>query len=122
MVYDIGDLDSFKNLNSWLIEIEKNANKNVYKLLIGNKNDIEPDKRQVTYEQGKEFADMYGMKFIETSAKTNTNVSHSFELMSKDIIDLGAKKPDITTKKPKLEIKQGTSELANPKKSGGGCC
>ena len=34
VVYDITDRDSFENLNSWLIEIEKNANKNVYKLLI----------------------------------------------------------------------------------------
>ena len=32
LVYDITDRDSFDNLNSWLIEIEKNANKNVYKL------------------------------------------------------------------------------------------
>ena len=46
VVYDITDRDSFENLNSWLIEIEKNANKNVYKLLIGNKCDLE-DKRKV---------------------------------------------------------------------------
>ena len=37
VVYDITDRESFENLTSWLIEIEKNANKNVYKLLIGNK-------------------------------------------------------------------------------------
>ena len=36
VVYDITDRESFENLTSWLIEIEKNANKNVYKLLIGN--------------------------------------------------------------------------------------
>ena len=41
VVYDITDRESFENLNSWLIEIEKNANKNVYKLLIGNKCDLE---------------------------------------------------------------------------------
>ena len=52
VVYDITDRDSFENLNSWLIEIEKNANKNVYKLLIGNKCDLE-DKRKVTYQEGK---------------------------------------------------------------------
>ena len=31
LVYDITDLESFQNLNSWLIEIEKNASKSVYK-------------------------------------------------------------------------------------------
>ena len=37
VVYDITDRESFNNLNSWLIEIEKRANKKVYKILIGNK-------------------------------------------------------------------------------------
>ena len=41
MVYDITDRESFENLNSWLIEIEKIANKNVFKILIGNKCDLE---------------------------------------------------------------------------------
>mgnify|MGYP002622869341 CR=1 FL=1 len=72
VVYDITDRDSFENLNSWLIEIEKNANKNVYKLLIGNKCDLE-DKRKVTYQEGKDFATSNGMQFIETSAK---NIFH----------------------------------------------
>ena len=45
VVYDITERESFDNLTSWLIEIEKNANKNVYKLLIGNKCDLE-DKRK----------------------------------------------------------------------------
>jgi small GTP-binding protein len=85
VVYDITDQESFNNLNSWLIEIEKNANKNVYKILIGNKCDLE-EKRQVSYEQGKEFADTYGMKFIETSAKTNQNVHEAFVTMTKEII------------------------------------
>jgi len=85
VVYDITDQESFNNLNSWLIEIEKNANKNVYKILICNKCDLE-EKRQVSYEQGKEFADTYGMKFIETSAKTNQNVHEAFVTMTKEII------------------------------------
>ena len=85
MVYDITDLESFQNLNSWLIEIEKNASKNVYKILIGNKNDMEKD-RKVTFEQGKEFASQYGMKFFETSAKESTNVQEAFVAMTKEII------------------------------------
>jgi small GTP-binding protein len=85
VVYDITDPDSFNNLNSWLIEIEKNANKNVYKILIGNKCDLE-DKRKISYEQGKEFADTYGMKFLEASAKTNLNVHEAFVTMTKEII------------------------------------
>ena len=51
-----------------MIEIEKNAGENFVKILIGNKSDLK-DKRVITYNQGKEFADKCGLKFIETSDK-----------------------------------------------------
>ena len=90
MVYDITDLDSFGNLNLWLKEIEKNASKNVYKILVGNKNDLE-DKRKVTFQQGKDFADINGMKFFETSAKESVNVQEAFLTMTKEIINSNKK-------------------------------
>ena len=86
LVYDITDLESFQNLNSWLIEIEKNASKKVCKILVGNKCDKESE-RKVTFDQGKEFADQYGMKFIETSAKDSTNVAKAFITLTKEVIN-----------------------------------
>ena len=86
MVYDITDLESFRYLDSWLKEIEKNASKNVYKILVGNKNDMEKE-RKVSFEKGMEFADLHGMKFFETSAKENRNVEEAFKEMTKDIIN-----------------------------------
>ena len=86
LVYDITDLESFQNLNSWLIEIElKNASKNFYKILIGNKYDMESE-RKVTIEQEKDFATQYGFKFFDTSAKESTNVSDAFIAMTLEII------------------------------------
>jgi GTPase SAR1 family protein len=105
VVYDITDLESFNNINSWLIEIEKNANKNVYKILIGNKCDLE-EKRQVSYEQGKEFADTYGMKFIETSAKTNHNVQEAYVTMTKEIISQAQEKEKAVSKNEEKKEKK----------------
>ena len=85
LVYDITDLESFQSLNSWLIEIEKNAPKDIYKILIGNKCDLEIE-RKVTVEQGTDFAAKYGMQFFETSSKQSINVSDSFITMIRDII------------------------------------
>ena len=120
VVYDITDRESFDNLNSWLIEIEKNANKNVYKLLIGNKSDLE-DKRKVTYQEGKDFATSNGMQFMETSAKTASKVQEAFELLTQEIIKSSINKDRGMERKEKaVHLSSGVSDLSTKQK--GGCC
>ena len=48
LVYDITDLESFQNLYSWLIEIEKNSSKSVYKIFVGNKCDMDNERKVIT--------------------------------------------------------------------------
>lgn len=84
LVYDITDKQSFKDVENWLSEVEKYANETVVKLLVGNKCDLE-SQRQVTFEQGKEFADSLGVKFIETSAKNSINVEKAFFTLAEEI-------------------------------------
>ena len=117
LVYDITDLESFQNLNSWLIEIEKNASKNVYKILVVNKCDMESD-RKVTTEQGKDFADQYGMKFFETSAKNATNVNEAFITMTKEVMKNSGKKNPTPQPKPNIDIKAPEGQSIKSK----GCC
>ena len=120
VVYDITDRDSFENLNSWLIEIEKNANKNVYKLLIGNKSDLE-DKRKVTYQEGKDFATSNGMQFIETSAKTDSKVKDAFELLTQEIIKSNVTKDKGNEKKERtVHLADKGAEISTKQKKG--CC
>ena len=118
VVYDITDRDSFENLNSWLIEIEKNANKNVYKLLIGNKSDLE-DKRKVTYQEGKDFATSNGMQFIETSAKTDSKVKDAFELLTQEIIKSNVTKDKGNEKKERtVHLADKGAEISTKQKKG----
>ena len=60
------------------------ASENVNKLLVGNKSDL-TSKRAVSYDQAKEFADSLGIAFIETSAKSSTNVEKAFMTMASQI-------------------------------------
>jgi GTPase SAR1 family protein len=118
LVYDITDLESFQNLNSWLIEIEKNASKNVYKILVGNKCDME-NERKVTVEQGKDFATQYGMKFFETSAKDSTNVAEAFITMTKEVIKSSNKKGGNPKPNNPSILKPDNGQTINTKS---GCC
>ena len=53
-------------------EVETHSPLDCKKILLGNKNDL-LSKRQVSQEQGKKFAEQYGMFFMEVSAKSNEN-------------------------------------------------
>ena len=119
LIYDVTDKDSFKNLSNWLIEIEKNASKNVLKVLIGNKTDLD-DKRVITTNQGKEFADTYGLKFIETSAKKNLNVNEAFETLGRELMQASEDKKIVKQKQNKKISVAKVQDLSVEKK--GGCC
>ena len=120
LLYDVTDKDSFKNLSNWLIEIEKNASKNVLKVLIGNKCDLE-DKRLVSYNQGKEFADTYGLKFIETSAKKNLNVNEAFETLGRELMNASSDKKIVKQNNNK-KISVAKAQDLNKNKKKEGCC
>ena len=77
VVYDITDKDSFAKVTEWMSEVDKHASENISRILVGNKVDLE-DKREVSYQEAKELADNFNVKFIETSAKEAKNVEDAF--------------------------------------------
>ena len=116
---DITNKETFDGLTSWLIEIEKNSSKDVYKLLIGNKNDLE-DQRVITKEQGDEFASINGMDFFETSAKTAYQVQEAFEQLTRDIIKIVSKDKQHEELNKSIKLKPGKSNNILTKKKK--CC
>ncbi|XP_010535535.1 PREDICTED: ras-related protein RABE1c [Tarenaya hassleriana] len=85
LVYDVTDESSFNNIRNWIRNIEQHASDNVNKILVGNKADMDESKRAVPTSKGQALADEYGIKFFETSAKTNLNVEEVFFSIAKDI-------------------------------------
>jgi len=86
LVYDVTNRETFKHLDSWFEECTQSGDENVTLVLVGNKCDLE-SKREVSYEEGKKFADDHNILFIEASAKTAFNVEEAFIKTSKIIYD-----------------------------------
>jgi GTPase SAR1 family protein len=78
-VYDITDLDSFNQCETFYKqEIKNNCKENIKVILVGNKTDLE-NKRKVSKEQGAKLAEENKYCFAETSCETCSNVASAFE-------------------------------------------
>ena len=74
ILYSITNRNSFQHVESWIKELNQNSNSNNIKIiLVGNKCDLE-DQRKISYEEGNRLKMKHNLDyFIETSAKTGDN-------------------------------------------------
>ncbi len=87
LVYDITRPSTLQSIESkWIPDLKKYGNEKAPYLLIGNKNDLD-EMRAVSTEEGQEFSDkVKALEFIETSAKSGTNVEMAFKNLLLHII------------------------------------
>jgi small GTP-binding protein len=116
VLYDITNSPSFSNIRRWLTELEKFAEQDVVKMLIGNKSDLE-EARSVTREEAQRLAEEEHLLFMETSAKTADNVNEAFMKLVTEI--LGAKSKATFTPAPTVTMPTGGIVVG---KKEGGCC
>ena len=84
VVYDIADKESFEKISFWMNSIKNYAPENVKLILIGNKCDL-VNQRQVSVEEGENYAKKFNIKFFESSAKDGTNVNELFFYLANEI-------------------------------------
>ena len=76
------------------------------------------NKRVISYEKGKAFAEKLGIGFLETSAKKSENVFQAFSAMTKEIItNYQANKRNSFNRNNKINVKfvDSTEDLKDPK-------
>ena len=73
IVYAINNRDSFEHAENWLNDLKNQSNPNVRVFLVGNKSDLEGE-RKVTKEEAESYKEEKNLDvFMETSAKTGEN-------------------------------------------------
>ena len=123
LVYAIDNKESFNHVENWLNDLKSQANPDVRIFLVGNKADLEED-RKIKKEEGEKYEeDQHLDLFMETSAKTGHNARNvlveAAKILYKDYLkfDENNKKDD-----PKNNAGGGKKLIVKEKKEKKGCC
>jgi len=82
VVYDITSKQSFERAKAWVAELQQSGSSDMVVALTGNKADLS-SQRDVEEEEAKKYATDNGLLFLETSAKSNFNVTELFAMIAK---------------------------------------
>ncbi|KAJ2932719.1 hypothetical protein H1R20_g4373, partial [Candolleomyces eurysporus] len=86
LVYSIASRRSFEMIQSVYDKIIDFAGlTDISCVIVGSKSDLAQSQRQVDLAEGEKLAKEIGCAFVETSAKSNTNVAKVFELCLQEI-------------------------------------
>ena len=93
LVYSVDNRKAFEGVAEFKEEIiMAKDDPDIPIVLLANKCDLPESKREVSNKEGQDLADSYKYKFLETSAKSNTNVDKSFETIVREIRDFRKKR------------------------------
>ncbi|XP_038278016.1 ras-related protein Rab-17 [Dermochelys coriacea] len=86
LVYDIARKATFARAKLWLRELEKEfLHDEIVIVLVGNKTDLAAE-REVTFEEAEEFAKSKSLTYMETSAKSNHQVTEVFMAIAQKLL------------------------------------
>jgi small GTP-binding protein len=86
LVFDLTYRKSLEALNQWLADLRALCHPNVYILLVGNKSDLQ-DERRVEDDAARDFALQNHLDYLEVSAKSGHNVREAFIQLTRGILN-----------------------------------
>ena len=127
IVYAINSEPSFESIDMWLKELRTHSNPDAKVFLIGNKIDLEKE-RKITKEKGEKFKELNNLDlFMEASAKSGINAQNIFvqaaKLLYQDYLKYQGDEQSVLTEESvkTMELSAKRKEK-DRKKNRGGCC
>ena len=126
ILYSVTNRNTFQHIDTWIKELSQNSTKNIKIILVGNKSDLEKE-RKISYEEGEKLKNKHKLDyFIETSAKTGNNAKNvlieAAKILYKEYILIKDKEvSNIKEEENESKIldKDNTNNIKNKKKK---CC
>ena len=84
-MFDLTNKESYVGAKSWIKELSRRGDPNVVIALAGNKADLPIAQRKVEAEEVVAYAEENGVLFLETSAKSASNVKTLFVEIAKKL-------------------------------------
>lgn len=149
-VYSITDLNSFNKIDQWdenlndkgniednitnnndnnvdnvdnnIDNKDGNNNKDLIKVLLGNKKDLE-NERQVTKEEAETFSQINNLVYFETSAKDGNNIEDMFNYVAEKLLEIhSSKNGDGQNESNNEKLNNNCQDIGNEQKKKKKCC
>ena len=117
-VFALNDSGSFEKIGQWIDRFNNNNGKNVKKMfLIGNKSDLV---KVIEQKEIDDFANKYGLTYMETSAKTKNQINELFTIIAEEAYEELERKSSMSVGIQKNKIVKKTN--INNKSKSNNCC
>ena len=117
-VFALNDSGSFEKIGQWIDRFKNNNGNNVKKMfLIGNKSDLV---KVIEQKEIDDFANKYGLTYMETSAKTKNQINELFTIIAEEAYEELERKSSMSVGIQKNKIVQKTN--INNKSKANNCC
>ena len=117
-VFALNDSGSFEKIGQWIDRFNNNNGNNIKKMfLIGNKSDLV---KVIEQKEIDDFANKYGLTYMETSAKTKNQINELFTIIAEEAYEELERKSSMSVGTQKNKIVQKTN--INNKSKSNNCC
>ncbi|OHT10939.1 Ras-related protein Rab-5A [Tritrichomonas foetus] len=99
LVFSITDEETFREIDYWSSSLKENTGPNVLVFLVGNKSDLE-NQRKVSEEEALKKAEEIGACYFETSALTGSGIEDLFLVVAKKCLEKSLPTVNTATSQP----------------------